>query len=109
VCRLLVTVSVFPSSPILVNLMKRRLLQDPHGVTFQKNPFFSSELNLFAVGSDQAWCHENCAEAADFTRFGVETATPVRGISLQNEPHDRTVLSNFRNYILYLIRTVCKI
>jgi hypothetical protein len=43
----LVTASVVPSSPILVALMKealtssrRRFLQEPHGVTSQKTPFF---------------------------------------------------------------------
>jgi hypothetical protein len=47
VCRLLVAASVVPSSPILVTLMKealgslkRRFLQEPHGVTSQKTPFF---------------------------------------------------------------------
>jgi hypothetical protein len=45
--RLLVTASVVPSSPILVTLMKEALrssdtsvLQEPHGVTSQKTPFF---------------------------------------------------------------------
>jgi hypothetical protein len=45
--RLLVTANVVPSSPILVNIMKealgsseRRFLQEPHGVTTQKMPFF---------------------------------------------------------------------
>jgi hypothetical protein len=45
--RLLVTDSIFPSSPILVTLMKealpsseRRFLQEPHGVRSQKTPFF---------------------------------------------------------------------
>jgi hypothetical protein len=45
--RLLVTASVVPSSPILVTLMqealvppKRLFLQEPHGVTSQKAPFF---------------------------------------------------------------------
>jgi hypothetical protein len=41
----LVTSSVVPSSPILVTLMKevppkRRFLQESHGVTSQKSPFF---------------------------------------------------------------------
>jgi hypothetical protein len=43
----LVTANVVPSSPILVTLMmgalrssKRRLLQEPHGVTSQKMQFF---------------------------------------------------------------------
>jgi hypothetical protein len=47
VLRLLVTASVVPSSPILVTLMKEalssyetRFLQEPHGVTSQKKPFF---------------------------------------------------------------------
>jgi hypothetical protein len=41
------TANVVPSSPILVTLMmealsspKRRFLQEPHGVTSQKTPFF---------------------------------------------------------------------
>jgi hypothetical protein len=45
--RLLVTASVVPSSPILVILMREALsssetsaLQEPHGVTSQKTPFF---------------------------------------------------------------------
>jgi hypothetical protein len=45
--QLLVRASVVPSSPILATLMKeaqippkRRFLQEPHGVTFQKTPFF---------------------------------------------------------------------
>jgi hypothetical protein len=45
--RLLVTASVVPSSPILVSLIKEALrssetsfLQEPHGVTSQKSPFF---------------------------------------------------------------------
>jgi hypothetical protein len=38
-CRLLVTASVVPSSSILVP-PKRRFLQEPHGVTSQKTPFF---------------------------------------------------------------------
>jgi hypothetical protein len=45
--RLLVIASVVPSSPILVTPMKealsspkRRFLQEPHGVTSQKTPFF---------------------------------------------------------------------
>jgi hypothetical protein len=45
--RLLVTANVVPSSPILVTLMKealrppkRRFLQEPQGVTFQKTAFF---------------------------------------------------------------------
>jgi hypothetical protein len=44
---LLVTASVVPSSPILVTLVKEALsstetsfLQEPHGVTSQKTPFF---------------------------------------------------------------------
>jgi hypothetical protein len=56
--RLLVRASVVPSSLILVTLMKkgqvppkRRFLQDPHGVTSQKKPFFkyppSSKRTLF--------------------------------------------------------------
>jgi hypothetical protein len=46
--RLLVTANVVPSSPILFTLMmpgyvppKRRYLQEPHGVTSQKTPFFT--------------------------------------------------------------------
>jgi hypothetical protein len=46
--RLLVTASVVLSSPILVNLMKealsstdRRFLQEQHGVTSQRTPFFT--------------------------------------------------------------------
>jgi hypothetical protein len=37
-----VAASVVPSSPILVTLMKKALssLQDPHGITSQKTPFF---------------------------------------------------------------------
>jgi hypothetical protein len=45
--RFLVTANVVPSSPVLVVLMmeaqvplKRRFLQQPHGVTSQKTPFF---------------------------------------------------------------------
>jgi hypothetical protein len=46
--RLLATASVVPSSPILVTLMKevalssseRRFLQEPHGITSQKTPFY---------------------------------------------------------------------
>jgi hypothetical protein len=45
--RLLFIVSVVPTSSILVTLMKEALsscetqfLQEPHGVTFQKTPFF---------------------------------------------------------------------
>jgi hypothetical protein len=45
---LLVTAGIVPSSPILVTLVKetlssspkRQFLQEPHGVTFQKTPFF---------------------------------------------------------------------
>jgi hypothetical protein len=51
--RLLVTASVVPSSPILIILMKEALsssetsvLQEPHGVTSHKTPFFVS-LNSF--------------------------------------------------------------
>jgi hypothetical protein len=47
VSRLLVTANVVPSSPILITLMmgrhvplKRRHLQEPHGVTSQKTAFF---------------------------------------------------------------------
>jgi hypothetical protein len=46
--RLLVAACVVPSSPIFVTLMKeaqvppkRRFLQEPHGVTTQKTPFFN--------------------------------------------------------------------
>jgi hypothetical protein len=41
--RLLVTASVVPSSPILVTLMMEALSssETPHGVTFQKTPFFA--------------------------------------------------------------------
>jgi hypothetical protein len=46
-------ISVVPSSSILVTLMKealsspkRRLLQEPHGVTSQKVPFFKQTLVL---------------------------------------------------------------
>jgi hypothetical protein len=46
--RVLVTASVVHSSPILVTLImewyvppKRRFLQEPHGVTSQKTPFFN--------------------------------------------------------------------
>jgi hypothetical protein len=47
--RLLVTASVVPSSPILVNLMK----EEPHGVTFQKTPFFKLKrvVKLYALYS----------------------------------------------------------
>jgi hypothetical protein len=45
--RLLVAACVVPSSPIFVTLMKRRqvppkrrFLQEPHGVTTQKTPFY---------------------------------------------------------------------
>jgi hypothetical protein len=45
--RLLVTASVVPSSQILVTLMKEalissetRFLPEPHGITYQKTPFF---------------------------------------------------------------------
>jgi hypothetical protein len=51
--RLLVTANVVPSSPILVTLMKkaqvppkRRFLQEPHGVTSQKTPFFFISLQF---------------------------------------------------------------
>jgi hypothetical protein len=54
--RLLVTDSVVPSSPILVTLMKEalsssetRFLQEPHGVTSQKTPFFKSKKYLYAT------------------------------------------------------------
>jgi hypothetical protein len=53
--RLLVTASVVPSSPILVTLMKRRyrpkrrLLQEPHGVTSQKTLFFKWFLQVQSV------------------------------------------------------------
>jgi hypothetical protein len=51
--QLLVTANVAPSSPILVILMmeaiyvpqKRRFLQEPHGVTSQKTPFFDAKHN----------------------------------------------------------------
>jgi hypothetical protein len=46
--RLLVAACVVPSSPFFVTLMKerqvppkRRFLQEPHGVTTQKTPFFN--------------------------------------------------------------------
>jgi hypothetical protein len=39
VSRLLVTASVVPNSPILVTLMNEAL-QEPHGMTYQKTPFF---------------------------------------------------------------------
>jgi hypothetical protein len=54
VCRLLVTANV-PSSPILVTLMMEALsssetfLQEPHGVTSQKTPFFNPG-NAFTHG-----------------------------------------------------------
>jgi hypothetical protein len=45
---LLVAACVVPSSPILITMMKeapgskkRRFLQEPHGVTSQKTPFFT--------------------------------------------------------------------
>jgi hypothetical protein len=48
--RLLITASVVPSSPILITLIKEALsssetsvLQEPHGVTSQKTPFFTRE------------------------------------------------------------------
>jgi hypothetical protein len=51
--RLLVTASVVLSSPILVTLMKealsspkRQFLQEPHGVTPQKKPFFQENTLL---------------------------------------------------------------
>jgi hypothetical protein len=53
--RLLVTANV-PSSPILVTLMmealsspKRRFLQEPHGVTSQKTPFFTGYPDINSV------------------------------------------------------------
>jgi hypothetical protein len=54
--RLLVRASVVPSLPILVTLMKEalsspkhRLLQEPHGVTSQKTPFF---MELFSSSGE---------------------------------------------------------
>jgi hypothetical protein len=65
---MLVTASVVPCSLILVTLMKetlrspkRRFLQEPHGVTFQKTPFFmvtavnASNLTLVPLVSQK--CH----------------------------------------------------
>jgi hypothetical protein len=55
--RLLVTVNVVPSSPILVALTKEalppkiRFLQEPHGVTSQKTPLF-----LFRTFRFLVWC-----------------------------------------------------
>jgi hypothetical protein len=58
--RLLARDSVVPSSPILVTLLKEALsssetwvLQEPHGVTSQKTPFFIASLVLSScfVGS----------------------------------------------------------
>jgi hypothetical protein len=56
--RLLVTASVVPSSPILVTLMKEALsssetlfLQEPHGVTSQKTPFFIDKVVLNRGGA----------------------------------------------------------
>jgi hypothetical protein len=50
--RLLVTANVVPSSPIHVNVMmealsspKRWFLQEPHGVTSHKTPFFNTQYN----------------------------------------------------------------
>jgi hypothetical protein len=54
VCRLLVTAGIVPSSPILVILMEEALrssetsVQEPHGVTSQKTPFFS-EMGVLLV------------------------------------------------------------
>jgi hypothetical protein len=51
--RLLVTANVVPSSPILVTLMKevyvppkRQFLEESHGVTSQKTPFFVTDTIL---------------------------------------------------------------
>jgi hypothetical protein len=51
--RLLVIASVVPSSPILVTLTKESLSSlEPHGVTFQKTPFFvTNQCNIFYVSS----------------------------------------------------------
>jgi hypothetical protein len=50
---LLVAACVVPSAPIFVTLMKeasgRRSLQEPHGVTTQKTPFFSDNLFPFVA------------------------------------------------------------
>jgi hypothetical protein len=58
--RLLVRASVVPSSPILVTLMKEalgssetRFLQEPHGVTSQKAPFF--KLHCF-ISKNPEYC-----------------------------------------------------
>jgi hypothetical protein len=67
---LLVTASIVPSSPILVTLMtealsssKSRILQEPHGVTSQRMPFFtvilltvSAYLPLRSVPRHQTCC-----------------------------------------------------
>jgi hypothetical protein len=73
--RLLVTASVVPSSLILVTLMKevlsppkRQFLQEPHGVTSHKTPFFTvSETLSFSdtrkIGTiDNAKKDNNCID-----------------------------------------------
>jgi hypothetical protein len=70
--RLLVTANILPSSPILVTLMmwalgsspKRRFLQEPHGVTSQKTPFFIvtavKTSNLTKIKHRLGWaCHHH--------------------------------------------------
>jgi hypothetical protein len=60
ICQLLVAACVVPSSPIFVTLMKerqvppkRRFLQEPHGVTTQKTPFFNYALNKCQLSNSQ--------------------------------------------------------
>jgi hypothetical protein len=73
--RLLVAASVVPNSPILVTLMKealgsskRRFLQEPHGVTSQKTPFFvvtaveTSNLTELTLLMKRAFC-AGCEES----------------------------------------------
>jgi hypothetical protein len=53
VLRLLVTANVVPSSLILVTLPKRWFLQDPHGITSEKTPFFIVTTVKTPCGSTQ--------------------------------------------------------
>jgi hypothetical protein len=76
-CRLLVTASVVPSSPILITLMKEALSSSetslPHGVTSQKTPFFT-ERHVFSV-LGLWWC-----TVKDFFRFSLTSISNSRSL-----------------------------
>jgi hypothetical protein len=90
-CQLLVAASVVPSSPILVTLIKevlsppkRRFLQESHGTTSQKTPFFNLFCNwLYYAKIWVAWLPVNLTLNRSMRRDSINASGTGNMLEIQ--------------------------